>query len=157
MVDESADIGPVSTASYAPSATEELAQIVSEELKTGRNAVLLANHGTVAVGRTLREAMRRAVQVERSAKICIGARVLGDVNTLDVSAITANQRFFESYRARPEEDEFSTAASRVARDVRLYDLVNYGFRAGITFASLVQTLILQKLHYHTPDRDRRSA
>jgi hypothetical protein len=79
------------------------------------------------------------------------------VNTLDVSAITANQRFFESYRARPEEDEFSTAASRVARDVRLSDLVNYGFRAGITFASLVQTLILQKLHYHTPDRDRRSA
>jgi len=149
IVDESVDIGPVATAPYAPSATEELAQIVSEELKTGRNAVLLANHGTVAVGRTLREALRRAIQVERSAKIYIGAELLGGARTLDAVAISTNQKFFEDYRARPEEDEFSTTASRVAGNIRLFDLVHYGFRAGITFASLAQALVLQKLRHRS--------
>lgn len=145
VVDEAADIGPVSTARYAPSASEELAQIVANELNTGRNAVLLANHGAVVVGRTLHEAVRRAIQVERSAKIYVGATVLGGAHSLDVGAIATSQDFFEGYRARPEEEEFLTHSARVAGHVRVLDLVNYSFRAGITFASLVQTLIVQKL------------
>src|SRR5438552_10858825 len=64
LVDEASDIGPISVAPYAPSASEELAHVISEELEKGRNAALLANHGAVAVGRNLREAMRRAIQVE---------------------------------------------------------------------------------------------
>lgn len=149
VVDEASDIGPVSTAPYAPSASEELAQIVSKELETGRNAVLLANHGALAVGRSLREAMRRAIQVERAAKIYIGATVLGGAQALDGAAATSNERFFEGYRARPEEDEFSTLSSEVARQVRLLDLVNYSFRAGQTFASLLQSLIVQKLQHRS--------
>lgn len=145
VVDEAADIGPISTAPYAPSASEELAQIVSDELNTGRNAVLLANHGVIVVGRTLNEAIRRAIQVERSAKIYIGAAVLGGAHPIDATAIAMSQRFFEGYRARPEEEEFSTRSARDAGHVRVLDLVNYSFRAGITFASLVQTLIVQKL------------
>ncbi len=145
VVDEAADIGEIPTAPYAPSASEELAQIASDELRTGRNAVLLANHGAVVVGRTLGEAMRRAIQVERSAKIYVGATVLGGAHPLDAGAIAVEQKFFAGYRARPEEDEFSTRSARLAGHVRLLDLVNYSFRAGITFASLVQTLIAQKL------------
>ena len=145
LVDEAADIGPISTAPYAPSASEELAQIASDELTTGRNAVLLANHGAVVVGRTLNEAMRRAIQVERSAKIYIGAAVLGGAHPLDATAIATSRRFFEGYRTRPEEEEFSTRSARVAGHVRVLDLVNYSFRAGTTFASLVQALIVQKL------------
>ena len=146
VVDEAADLGPISTAPYAPSASEELAQIVSDELKTGRNAVLLSNHGVVVVGHSLRETMRRAIQVERSAKIYIGAAVLGGVHTLDEAAVASNQKFFEGYRSRPEADEFSALSYDPASHVRLLDLVNYSFRAGLTFASLLQTLIVQKLH-----------
>lgn len=153
VVDEAADLGPISTAPYAPSASEELAQIVSDELKTGRNAVLLANHGVVVVGRSLREAMRRAIQVERSAKIYIGAVVLGGVRTLDAAAVARNQKFFEGYRARPEADEFSALSYDSAGRVRLLDLVNYSFRAGVTFASLLQTLIVQKLHHRSSPTD----
>ena len=149
LVDEASDIGSISVTPYAPSGTEELAQVASKELEKGRNAVLLANHGAVAVGRNLREAMRRALQVERVAKIYICATVLGGAQALGGTAVTDNQRFFEGYRARPEEDEFSALSSEVARQVRLLDLVNYSFRAGQTFASLLQTLIVQRLHHRS--------
>ncbi len=77
LIDEAADIGPIPTAPYAPSASQELADAASSELAKGRNAVLLANHGVVVVGRDLREAARRALEVERLAKIYIGAALLG--------------------------------------------------------------------------------
>ncbi len=150
LVDESVDIGPVSTAPYAPSASEELAQIASEELKTGRNAVFLANHGVVVVGRTLRETMRRAIQIERSAQIYVAAEILGGAHSLDATAIAMNKTFFEGYRARPNEDEFSRRTAPVEGHVRVLDLVNYSAQSGMTFALLVQTLILQKLRHRKP-------
>src|SRR3990172_9781438 len=69
LIDEAADIGPIPTAPYAPSGSEELAEVASEQLTRQSNAVLLANHGAVVVGRDLREALRRALEVERLAKI----------------------------------------------------------------------------------------
>jgi len=146
LVDEAADMGPIPTAPYAPSASEALAQIAAAEFATGRSAVLLANHGAVTIGRTLREAMRRAAQVERSAKIYVGAATLGGVHELEATAVATNRQFFEGYRARPEGDEYSAMAAHAAGHVRLLDLLNYGYRASITFASLVHALVLQKLH-----------
>src|SRR5206468_9403538 len=62
LVDEAADIGPIPTAPYAPSATAELAANAAREFAQGSNAVLLANHGAVVVGRDLAEAFRRALE-----------------------------------------------------------------------------------------------
>lgn len=126
LIDEAADIGPIPTAPYAPSASQELADAASSELAKGRNAVLLANHGVVVVGRDLREAARRALEVERLAKIYIGAALLGGAQALDEAQVNRSLTFFETYRAAP--------------------VISYSFRAGITFASLLQSLILQKLH-----------
>src|SRR3989304_3242656 len=72
LIDEAADIGPIPTAPYAPSATQKLAEAISLELVKGINAVLLANHGAVAVGRDLEEASRRALEGEGLAKLYIG-------------------------------------------------------------------------------------
>ena len=58
------------------------------------------------MGRSLREAMRRAIQVERSAKIYIGAVAVGRVHPLDAIAVASNQKFFEGYCARREAEEF---------------------------------------------------
>lgn len=147
LVDEAADIGPIPTAPYAPSASAELAEVASAELAKGSNAVLLANHGAVAVGRSLREAMRRALEVERLAKIYIGAEFLGGAHALDQAEVTRSRVFFEAYRAAPVESrQLFRSAPRIAGPVGLQDLVTYGFRASITFASLLQSLILQKLH-----------
>lgn len=147
LIDEAADIGPIPTAPYAPSASEELAEVASRELAKGSNAVLLANHGAVVVGRDIREATRRALEVERLAKIYITAALLGGAQALDEAQVARSQEFFETYRAAPVESQgLSPSTPRVIGQVSLHDLINHSLRAGITFASLLQALIFQKFH-----------
>jgi L-fuculose-phosphate aldolase len=147
LIDEVVDIGEIPTAPYAPSASRELAEVAAAEFARGRNAVLLANHGAVAVGRWLREAFRRAVEVERLARIYLGATLLGGAHPLDEAAVNRSRAFFAEYRADAEQShELPVEIPRVLGPVRLQDLVNYSFRAGVTFASLVHALVLQKLH-----------
>lgn len=147
LIDEAADIGPIPTAPYALSGSQELAEAASAALARGSNAVLLANHGAVAVGRDLQEAMRRALEVERLAKIYIGAELLGGAHALDAAEVTRSQKFLDTYRAAPADGQRPLpTARRTATPVEFQDLVTYSFRVGVTFASLLQSLILQKLH-----------
>ena len=147
LIDEAADIGPIPTAPYAPSASEALAETAAREFGKDSNAILLANHGAVVVGRDLREATRRALEVERLAKIYIGAELLGGAQALDRDQVARSRQFFETYRATPGASGYVLEAERRAHgQVSLRDLVRYGVRAGVTFAALVQSLILQKLH-----------
>lgn len=60
--------GSVATAEFAPAGTDELGENAAEAL-TGKQAVLLAKHGVVAVGKTLEEAFNNALIVERQAHI----------------------------------------------------------------------------------------
>lgn len=146
LIDEAADIGPIPTAPYAPSASQELAEVAAAELAKGSNAVLLANHGAVAVGSDLQEAFRRATDVERLAQIYLGATLLGGAHPLDEAAVARSREFFASYRtARAEWHAPAVSVPRISGQVALQDLVSYGFRAGVTFASLLQALILQKI------------
>lgn len=55
--------GPVRVAPYATFGSEELAANIATALD-GRVAAILQNHGTIAVGRTLRQAFDRAVMLE---------------------------------------------------------------------------------------------
>lgn len=147
LMDEAADIGVIPTAPYAPSASQELAEVAGTQIGAGRNALLLANHGAVAIGRDLREALRRALEVERLAKIYVGAEALGGANALDEAEISRNRVFFEGYRQ--EQGDLPEAPPRmpaVTGPVRLYDLVTFGLRAGVTMTSLAWALIYQKLH-----------
>jgi L-fuculose-phosphate aldolase len=147
LVDEAADIGPIPTAPYAPSASQELAETVSAQLSRGSNAVLLANHGAVAVGGDLPEAVRRALEIERLAKIYIGAEILGGAQALDKEAVAKSRDFFETYRSSPADGRGSAMSPpKIGGRVSLPELVTFGFRSGVTFASLLQALILQKLH-----------
>lgn len=147
LIDEAADIGPIPTAPYAPSGSAELAEAAAAELAKGSNAILLANHGAVAVGRDLRETLRRGLEVERLAKMYVGAELLGGAHALDEGEVTRSKNFFETYRSASEESHRPlSTAPRIVGHVGLHDLVNYSFRSGITFASLLQSLILQKLH-----------
>lgn len=147
LIGEASDIGPIPTAAYAPSGSRELAESASRELVEGTNAILLANHGVVAVGRDLREAMRRALEVERLAKIYIGAEVLGGVRPLDQAEVLRSQKALETYRATSMAgSELIPCLPRIIGPVGIRDLLNYSFRAGLTFGSLVHTFVLQKFH-----------
>lgn len=92
--------GPVKVARYAISGSEELGQNAVEAL-ADRNAVLLANHGVVAVGRDLSEAFRTCLIVEKSAEIFLKARILGNPVPLAESEVKFLREFFlNSYGQR---------------------------------------------------------
>ncbi|MFT5695645.1 MAG: L-fuculose-phosphate aldolase, partial [Myxococcota bacterium] len=50
-----------------------------------RGAVLIANHGLLAVGKTAADALKVSQLVERTAHIVWGARMLGDIVPLPES------------------------------------------------------------------------
>jgi L-fuculose-phosphate aldolase len=146
LIDEAADLGPVPPVAYAPSGSEALAEVAAAQFSQGSNGVLLVNHGAVVVGRDLREALRYAVDVERLAKIFIGAELLGGAHPLEEDDVQKSRQFFAGYRPLTVEESMPDAAVVAASEVRLHDVVTYAFRAGITFASLLESAILRKLH-----------
>ncbi len=85
--------GSVECADYASPGTERLAR---EALKAlgNKNAVFLANHGLVGVGRNLREALKVCIVVERAAKAAIFARILGEVRVLGDEEVKKLRKFY---------------------------------------------------------------
>ncbi len=84
VVDDQAQIlGPsIRVTKYAPSNSARLAREIVSGLK-GRNAVLMANHGALCVGRTMDEAFAAAQVLEKTCKIFIGASLLGGAKKID--------------------------------------------------------------------------
>ncbi len=67
----------VPVAPYATYGSEELARAAVETLGSDFNAVLLATHGLLAVGRDLPSAFTVAEEIELVARICLQARSIG--------------------------------------------------------------------------------
>lgn len=84
VLEEAAQLigGPVEVAKYAMPGTLLLAQNAVKSLET-RNAVILANHGVVGVGRSLNEAFTVSILVEKLAQVFLGAKMLGTPHILD--------------------------------------------------------------------------
>jgi len=102
--------GSIEVAAYAPPGGETLAANALEAIGQ-RNAVLLANHGLVAVGRSLGEAMTIAQLAEKAAQVLLGARILGQVSVISPEETdTLRQAFLTGYGQRqgcpdPEDPE----------------------------------------------------
>lgn len=73
--------GPVKCAPYSPMGTVELADIVAEHLYS-QNAVLMENHGMLAVGENIDKAFANAVIVEEGAKITLYSMQIGGMKTI---------------------------------------------------------------------------
>ena len=63
----------------------------------GQAVVLLANHGLVAVGKDLADALKICYIVEKTAMVSMMARLLGPVNVLSDEDIKALQHDFTFY------------------------------------------------------------
>lgn len=75
--------GPsVRVAPYATFGSDELARGVVETL-SGRRACLMANHGLIALGNTLRMALAIAEEVEEQAAVYLGTLAIGGPMLLD--------------------------------------------------------------------------
>lgn len=78
-------VGPrsIPVAAYAKSGSKTLATNIVETLGQDGKAVLMANHGTISVGRDIRTAFIISEQVEKAAMILIFAKIYDRVVTLD--------------------------------------------------------------------------
>jgi L-fuculose-phosphate aldolase len=92
--------GPsIRCAPYALFGTEELSRAVLKAL-SGRNCALLANHGMVAIGRDLGQAMWLAVEVETLCRQYAIALQVGSPRVLEDDEIQKTIEKFEQYGLR---------------------------------------------------------
>jgi L-fuculose-phosphate aldolase len=85
--------GDVRVSEYKLPGSSELGEAAVEALKD-RNAAILANHGCIAAARDLKEAMKVAAVVEKSAKATIFAQLLGGVVELSKEDIDMMRDFY---------------------------------------------------------------
>jgi len=93
--------GEIKVAMYALPGTPELAKNAASALGP-RNAVILANHGALSVGRDLREALTICELLETTAKIYIHALGLGKVQPLPAEVVELEKAFFASIYGESE-------------------------------------------------------
>ncbi|WP_125153417.1 class II aldolase/adducin family protein [Clostridium rectalis] len=75
--------GDLRVAKYALPGTDKLADYIVEAL-SDRNGTLMKNHGAVGIGKTLEDAYKAAMIIEKTSKIYLYAKVLGHVHLLSV-------------------------------------------------------------------------
>jgi L-fuculose-phosphate aldolase len=101
-------IGPVPLAPYRLPGTEALGSAVAASLARA-NVALLANHGVVAVGRDLTEALNLMESLEQAARILVSAHILGGVTEL------SPQEVLELEQGRQRARLFGASASTTPR------------------------------------------
>jgi L-fuculose-phosphate aldolase len=79
-------LGSIHTAGYATPGTAEVPVQIRRAIRD-HEAIILAHHGSLTVGRTLWEAYLRLEKVEHTAEITLAAQQLGRVNTLSPEAV----------------------------------------------------------------------
>ncbi len=85
--------GGIKVAAYALPGSEDLVKNVLAALGP-RNAVLLANHGAVCVGKDLREAFTNCEMLEKTAKIYICVVSIGKLNPIPAESLEAMSAYF---------------------------------------------------------------
>ena len=91
--------GGIEVAEYGMPGSEELARNAVAALGK-RNAVLLANHGSLCCGKDLESALGNAGLVERVAKIFVLSSLLGNPVNLPPEAVELEQNIFEMREGR---------------------------------------------------------
>jgi L-fuculose-phosphate aldolase len=89
-------------APYATFGTEELSRHAVTALE-GRKACLLANHGLIAVGTSLADALKRAVEVETLAAMYWRALQVGEPVLLSEAEMAVVLEKFKTYGQQPDK------------------------------------------------------
>ncbi|OEH94275.1 class II aldolase/adducin family protein [Bacillus solimangrovi] len=91
-------IGPsIRVADYAISGTKKLTKNVIKALK-GRNGALLANHGTICIGRSIDEAFVTCRVLEKACRIFIDVQNIGGATQINkIEAIAMHQYYLRKY------------------------------------------------------------
>jgi L-fuculose-phosphate aldolase len=95
--------GEIQVAQYALSGSPEMTGNVIAALGP-KNAVLLANHGAISVGRNMREAFTMCELLEKTAKIYVFALGLGKVNPVPTDAAEVEKAYFKAIYGENKTD-----------------------------------------------------
>jgi L-fuculose-phosphate aldolase len=87
---------------YATFGTEDLARLVAQALQN-RNACLMANHGQIAVGATLADALELAREVETLAEQYVKVLTIGRPHVLDEVEMARVLERFKSYGQKAQD------------------------------------------------------
>ena len=79
-------LGGIPTTEYATPGTPEVSGSIRQALR-GYDAIVMAHHGSLTVGKTLWEAYLLLEKVEQTAQITLAAQQLGRVHTLPPEAV----------------------------------------------------------------------
>jgi L-fuculose-phosphate aldolase len=99
---------------YAPYGTKELAELAVAGLE-GRTGVLLGNHGMIATGASLEDAMWRASELETLAKMYYLALAAGQSVILSDDEIMHTVERFKGYGRGPEAEVAIQAIAKKGR------------------------------------------
>lgn len=99
-------LGSVPVTPYATPSTDEVPDSISELIKEA-DALLLANHGVLTVGKNLQEAYFKLEQIEHYAKILFYSRQIGNVNILNETNIKKLQQVKENLGIKTKSFECS--------------------------------------------------
>lgn len=91
--------GPPRTAPYATFGSDELASSITTALKD-RSAVLLANHGAITTGATLKDAYTKALYLEWICELVVKATLLGTPRLLPSDELDLVAERLTRYRRR---------------------------------------------------------
>jgi ribulose-5-phosphate 4-epimerase/fuculose-1-phosphate aldolase len=97
LITESAGLlgGPVRVIAYVPPARDDTGAAVADGLG-GDRAILLPNHGVVAVGETPKKAFQAAMAVEESARIACIAQGLGEPHLVSEEEVARMHDFIHN-------------------------------------------------------------
>lgn len=95
--------GEIRVAPYALSGSPEMTGNVISALGP-RNAVLLASHGAISVGRNMREAFTMCQLLEKTARIYVFALGLGKVNLVPADAAEVERAYFKAVYGESQTD-----------------------------------------------------
>ena len=97
--------GTVPVVPYAPFGSEALADAAVETMKAaGTTACFLANHGLIAAGSDVEDAIETAVAVESTARLYLQARAVGEPVALTDDQISDAIEQFETYGQQSDGD-----------------------------------------------------
>ena len=97
--------GAVRCTDYTIAGTKELGLQAVKAMEGGRNAALLANHGTVCWGRDLKEALSTAQIVEKAAKIYCITHSFGSAFKLDDQTVETLHGFYLNHYSKRQRGE----------------------------------------------------
>jgi L-fuculose-phosphate aldolase len=80
-------LGTIVTCPYATPTTQEVVTSIRPSIMAGHQALILARHGSITLGRTMEEAFIRLETLEHVAKVTAVARSMGKATALSKKEI----------------------------------------------------------------------